>query len=396
MMRRLLKFCAGLLLIPILLVVGIHLYLQYGLTGLIHRTVLPEARRKANITIDLDHASVNLLRGRADINGFRLGNPPGFIESDLFTLQHAHLSTALTPWLRKAIHIRDCRIEGLTIQLIRQADGTMNFGRFNIPESTTHRQPGPPPPETPRDIPTPGEVPDQPPDAPPEPPVHPSDLPPFRVDQASLTATIIWIDHQSKPDLTRLETRWTADLKGIQSRSWDPASAWGSLVITAHQAAQPETEITTLRLDVAPLANPMQASFTLQGTLAATDLPGMTSTIHQAGIQCNAVSASVNLSAEEGRFKSGSRVTVHLSRPVLTDKLARKIKLKNVKLPDPLVVPVPVSGTLEKPVFDFASALVSTALQVAVQGLTGDRIESSLDGLFKSFEKSLNRKPSSP
>jgi len=70
-----------------------------------------------------------------EIQGLRIGNPDDFGEGDLASMDLARISIGLLPLLQDKVHVRKLAVEGLTLNLDRNAAGDVNwqFNRLSKP-----------------------------------------------------------------------------------------------------------------------------------------------------------------------------------------------------------------------------------------------------------------------
>jgi uncharacterized protein involved in outer membrane biogenesis len=62
-----------------------------------------------------------------ELDGLRISNPPDFPEGDLVAMEHARISIGLLPLLQRRVAIREFRVSGLTLDLVRKPDGAVNW-----------------------------------------------------------------------------------------------------------------------------------------------------------------------------------------------------------------------------------------------------------------------------
>jgi hypothetical protein len=62
-----------------------------------------------------------------ELDGLRIANPAGFPEGDLVAMEHARVSIGLLPLLQRRVAIREFRVRGLTLDLVRTAEGEANW-----------------------------------------------------------------------------------------------------------------------------------------------------------------------------------------------------------------------------------------------------------------------------
>ena len=76
-------------------VIGLQLFLAYGLTDSLRQWVLPMAKDRWNLDVTLERVSVNLLGGSLSIHGVQVINPPGFDDPSMITMKRFKLTIGL-------------------------------------------------------------------------------------------------------------------------------------------------------------------------------------------------------------------------------------------------------------------------------------------------------------
>ena len=79
------------------------------------------------VTIDGDVLVTTSLWPYFEIEGLRIANPSRFPEGDFALMEKARVRVGLLPLLQKRIEIREFRVSGLALDLVRTADGDANW-----------------------------------------------------------------------------------------------------------------------------------------------------------------------------------------------------------------------------------------------------------------------------
>jgi hypothetical protein len=83
-----------------------------------------------NAEVSLNEIDLNLLRGYVEIEGLTVEQPEGFEGDPLLELPHAHVKLDIGSLMKQPIVIRDIVVEGLSANIIKNADGVMNVEKL--------------------------------------------------------------------------------------------------------------------------------------------------------------------------------------------------------------------------------------------------------------------------
>lgn len=122
-MKRPLRLAFGLVLLLVLVCVGALFFID-SLAG---QAVERGGTHALGVETRLDDASIGLLSGEFGLDGLTVANPPGFARPDFFSVRSARLELPLTRLLDQRVTIPALELEGITIDLERNARGT-NYG----------------------------------------------------------------------------------------------------------------------------------------------------------------------------------------------------------------------------------------------------------------------------
>ncbi|NQU40190.1 MAG: AsmA family protein [Lentisphaerae bacterium] len=136
-MKKCLKCLAKALGWIILVVAILMVVLLMALPPIAVKVVNTKAGDFVNAEVSLRDIDLNLFRGYVELEGLRVGQPPGFEGDDLLSLRHAHVKIAVRSLLHPPIVINDVRVEGLAMHIIKNSDGVMNVQKL----ATTPSQP---------------------------------------------------------------------------------------------------------------------------------------------------------------------------------------------------------------------------------------------------------------
>ena len=120
-----------LIIIVVLLVavvIGLQLFLAYGLTDSLRQWVLPMAKDRWNLDVTLERVSVNLLGGSLSIHGVHVINPPGFDDPSMITMKRFKLTIGLLALFRGGIaEIEKATIQDASLSVVRNREGVLNI-----------------------------------------------------------------------------------------------------------------------------------------------------------------------------------------------------------------------------------------------------------------------------
>ena len=116
----------GLLLIALLVVTLLRIPLDLSRYKPLVEDRLSEALGR-QVAIDGALVVTTSLWPYFELGGMRIANPPGFPVGDVVVLEQARISIGLPPLLQRRVVIRDFKVSGMTLDLIRKADGDANW-----------------------------------------------------------------------------------------------------------------------------------------------------------------------------------------------------------------------------------------------------------------------------
>ncbi|HMP71662.1 MAG TPA: hypothetical protein PKE55_00195 [Kiritimatiellia bacterium] len=119
-MKRVLKIVVFLVAVLAILVVSSNLYLGRVVTATVNR-VGPGV---LGVPVELDHASVHLMRGNVELSGLRVGNPEGFRTGNAFELGSLRISLQPRSLLGDEIIIEHIYIDDPVITYERTLTGS--------------------------------------------------------------------------------------------------------------------------------------------------------------------------------------------------------------------------------------------------------------------------------
>jgi hypothetical protein len=321
----------------ILIVIG--LVLAAGLTvlqGVVNRKL---AQAVARGGMQASSIGIRVAAGSAEVTGFKTGNPPGFPDTALFSLEQGRVAIRYGSLLRGRLRAEEVLLKDAVLAVVRLEDGRLNVRR-GAPSGGDGGGSGTPPPEP---VPTPSRR---------------GPLPAVGVDKLLANLSVQYSDFSKLTDGKPYEALFRVDVTGSDLATYgDPAdeSGWGTLAVDGYVESGGKRAPIHLKGRIAPLSDPMLASFRLQGTIDSLD-SGMVRPLlgKNNGIKGEAERLEVTLVCDKGRFvERESKLT---------------LTLKNVKtgkriLPA-MTLDIPVHGTVEKPKLRLEEALFGALAQM--------------------------------
>jgi hypothetical protein len=347
-MKTTYKVIAAIFALGLVILLGLHLFLQYGLTKAMREVVLPRIRQSTGIDVQVDRLSINLPNGRLCLKGAAIRNPEGFAPQDLASVRNIKVEVDIPSLLKRPlIRVRHVTIEDARVNVVRNEAGEFNIRRLQEgrpqPAAPTGRPPGPST-GIPREAPESSAG--QPEAGPPKP------LPEVLIETLACQAEIRYVDRKIRlPDIA-LDLNLAGRNLGTQR---DPAAGWGTLDVNGALGNDRASFITDLHLDLAPLADPNSLSFDLTGRIMEIDPRLMEGLYESIGIRSTPFGLDPRLHCRDNRFADSS-IELTLKDIRLDDRLAKK--MGGMGSIDSLRFPVPVRGTLQEPSVDVKEALI--------------------------------------
>lgn len=339
------KTLIGLVILLILLVLGIQLFLQYGLTASLKKYVLPAAKEKFQVDMAVDRLGVNLLGGSFAARGVRVSDPPGFVDPEILSLRKLSVKIGIPALLRGGgTEIQKAVVKDAVLTIVRNQAGALNIEPFlaasTSPAATAVA-----------------------PSASLEPPTQATTttaVPEIMIKLMDLKTLVNFIDYRLTAEPFRLGLDLHARLRNIANygdgnQLSGHIDLQGILMINSQQCA------FDLHGQIAPLIDPQHPSFNLSGSIQEVDLMAFKDLLQPHGIASGSVYGTAELRCQHGVFdpnKSILRLT--LKQLQLTEQ--KMEQLPPMQLPTAVNIIVPIKGTLDQPEIDFSGMLEQTLL----------------------------------
>ncbi|MEN8255624.1 MAG: hypothetical protein ABFR33_09160 [Verrucomicrobiota bacterium] len=356
------KALTAVMALGLVILLGLHLFLQFGLTKTMRDVVLPRIEAETGIDVRVGRLSINLPGGILYLNDVVVKNPDGFLLENLASIDRVRLEIDLHSLLKKApILVESIEVENALLNVVRNKDGEINLDQW-LATPPPLVEPGPdvgqpspePPPSAERPAPEPEKA---------------KPLPEVLVEALLCHAKVRYVDLK----LDQLDIVLDLGVTGSSlSTQQDPSLPWGELFVIGSLGDKRTSFVTDLQVKLAPLSDPQAPSFDLSGKVLEIDPRLMEEAYSDLGIRSAPFGLDPQIHCREGWFRD-SLVTLNITDIVLEDKLSDR--LGGMASIGSLRFPVPVEGSLREPTVD-----VQQALYGAIGGNTQTLLESFLKG----------------
>lgn len=346
---KLIKFLGFLVVLILVLAVVAQFVMSNKLTDILRDKVLPLAEEELGVEVDVGSASVNLFGGSVGAQDIRIGNPAGFPEEDLFSMEEFGIRINLPALLKKRVHVAGGRISDARLSIYRNSEGLVNVEALSgkKPQTRKPRAPGgggsPSKPTTKE---TTTET------------LSKMEAPEALISEFDANALIEYTDAKIRREPFRIAL--VADMEARElSTIKDPDQDWGAIRLNAHLENSPREFVVTLNGKVAPITDPEKPSFDINLDISSVNLQDMKPLAELIGIESQSVSAKAPIKCNDGALRGTIKVV--FEKPRLVGKLAKEAR--GYKLPETLTVSLPVRGTVKEPVLRWEEAILETILR---------------------------------
>lgn len=342
------KAVVGVLVLAVVLIVGVQVFLAYGLTDSIRKWVLPIVIERLNLDVAVDRVSVNLLAGAVTVHGIQIANPQGFEEADLISVSKCSLDIGLLALLGGGItEIQSVSARDAHLIVVRNRDGQVNIQE--VSETLQRASSG-----APRASAT--ENRDEPQDSAEE---HMS-IPNFKVDNMEAQFQVQYVDHKLFKDPFRLSAEIDLRLKNLANYGKEDSLS-GTVNLRGNIMADRNMGRFNLDGMIGPVIDPTRMTFVASGSIEGVDLYVFKAIAEEGGLKDGSVSGTLNLQCDNGVFdsaKSELRLTFHDIR--FTEQV--QAKMQGLGGLESFTIMVPVEGTLINPQIDIKRAIEQSLL----------------------------------
>ena len=333
-MLKFLRACIRLLLALCVLILILQIFINRNLSSWLRLRILPPLSDAMGQSIRLDTAKVNLFTLAGHVNKAAIGygtNSDFFIAADTMAA-----SLGWPDWRQRVQNIRHLKMDGVELFLAQ----TKKSPAAVVPATTAGGEG--------TETASPG---------------APGIAMPVRIQQADAAVRLHYRNTTLKGNPLTLDMALKLDAQNIATI---PAKEWGTFTLTGTQDGNPLALITRFEGRIAPLANPQQLDFDLQGGVQAIDPKTILPLMGKLELTADSLALDVTLTCRQGAFDhQKSALVLHFIKPCTTGRLAQKTK--GLKLPPELRITVPVSGTLADPKFDVAAGTTHAVLGLLTQ-----------------------------
>lgn len=344
----------------LVILVCLHIFLQYGLTNAMRDIVLPRIKEETGIDARVGRLSINVPGGILSLKEVAIRNPEGYLLENLASVDRIQVEFDILSLLKKKpILVKNIEVKNALLNIVRNKDGDFNLQGL----------PGARPTEAPP-VAEPSEPPAVEPGGP-LPAAQPAEAKPWPeilIHGLSCNATVRYLDFR----LEQYDIALDLQVSGHDlSTQQDPATPWGHLAVIGSLGDDRTSFITDLKIRLAPISNPKKPSFDLAGRIMEIDPRILEEAYDKLGIRSAPFSLEPTLYCRNSIF-TNSMVALDIRNIQLEDKLADD--LGGMASIDALRFAVPITGTLQEPSTDIVSALA---------GALGGNTRSLLDAFLK-------------
>ncbi|MDD5679272.1 MAG: AsmA family protein [Kiritimatiellae bacterium] len=327
-------------------VVGLQLFLAYGLTDSLRQWVLPMAKERWNLDVTMESVSVNLPGGSLTIYGVQVINPPGFDDPNMITIRRFKLKIGLMALFRGGIaEIEKATVRDVSLSVVRNREGVLNIepALEAIHAAMTNVPAAAPGEEVPA---TSGVKP------------HVRKIPDFAIRQMEVKTRLQYVDHKISDPPFRLSLDMQVRLKGIANYGRDDVMS-GTINLLGHILTNDRKSAFDLNGRVAPIKDPTRLSFDLTGSIQTIDLKNFQELAKRCGFEEGRISGTMTLYCQQGVFDPEKSI-LHLTFNKVKFTKEQQQQFGGIPFPETFQALVPVKGTLTNPQIDVREAFRKT------------------------------------
>ena len=371
------RFISALLVVAVLLAAALGVAqwtLERRLTSLLTEEVLPDSRRALGVGVSIRDSGLSVLGGYVHVNDLSVANPTGFVEPALCAVDRLQLNLGLKGLISPGTaNIARLQADGAELTLVRNKGKQFNLGMLGTlpPADLPSQAPPQAAPQTPPSLKrtTGGSTAGQ---------------SAVTIGDLVLNSTVRYIDYHLPADNRPLDLTLKLTVFGTNiTTGTRPSPQWGTVAVRGAQASDKERWVTRLDGRMATLADPMQASFDLEGRITAIDVQALQPYLEETGLLCEELDINISVVCRHGNFDPHkSALSLDMRNVTLTTNLVAELP-DALRHMDSLVLPLPITGTLKDPQTDVAQAVTATALATLKQNPTLF-LKTALQELLKS------------
>jgi len=314
-----------LLVILALLGFGLQTFLNKGLTTALNQTIFPAVKSMTGLELSIENASVNLLKGSAELQGFTVSNLKGYEKPTLLTFDQCRLDIEMKSLIKHdPIIIRLAEAKGATLTVERNKEK-----KYNVKELADALKPV--------------ESADKPSKSGSEPAPATEKVPllPLHFRRIAIDATVIYADTRRDREIP-LNLRLNAsDLFTVPAEG-QPASL---LVLRGSLADDENSFVTDLNAIVEPLVDPAKPTFNATGSVLDIDAEFLEDLLDKNDMASGPFSIEPSITCNQSKLE-GSRIDLALN----------DLEIYGAKI-GKTTLPLQLRGTLKNPTVDLTAAL---------------------------------------
>jgi hypothetical protein len=339
-----------LLVILVLCGIGLQMFLTKGLTRTLNQGVFPAVKTMYGLEMRIDNASVNILKGKAELQGFAVSNLKNYWEPTLFQFDECVLKIDMMSLLKRDPIIIDlAEVTGAVLTVERNKER-----QFNLKELADALKPV----ES-------NEKPAEQPPAEPVPPQEKAEPVPVHIRRLKINATVLYADSRRNRKFPLDLTLNASDLFSIPA-SGQPESL---IVLRGSMSDDKNSFVTDLNAIVEPLTDPVNPSFNATGSILDIDAEFLQDILESNNMQSGSFSIKPSITCRSGALE-GSRIDL-----ILKDLTVYGAKIGETTLP------LELKGTIRKPRVDLTAALQALFSKQStdiIRAIGKDRIKKEL------------------
>ena len=339
---------AVLLVIVALLGVGLQMFLTKGLTTALNQGVFPAVKSMYGLDVSITNASVNLLKGTAELDGFTVRNLKGYEQPYILTFDKCRLEVEmLSLFKRNPVVVKLVDAQGATLIIERNKEKMFNVQELAAAlkpvESTQTPASKAPPQTTDQQSPSQSQQPTVPAAAAKPIPVH--------IRRIAVDIIVKYVDSGKNREYA-LNLRLTGSDLFTVPAAGQPNSL---LVLRGSLPHEKDSFATDLNAILEPLTDPANPTFNASGSILDIDAAFLGDLLKKNNVESKSFSIKPSITCTKGQL-TGSRIDL-----VLNDLKVYGAEIGTTTLK------LPLNGTLKQPVLDLTGALQSLFSEQAVK-----------------------------
>ena len=315
-----------LLVILVLCGIGLQMFLTKGLTQALNQGVFPAVKSMYGLEMRIDNASVNILKGKAELQGFQVNNLKNYWEPNLLTFDDCTLELDMLSLIKRdPIIIKNAEINGAVLTVERNKER-----KFNVKELADALKPV----ES-------KEPPAEQPAAEASPAPEKAEPVPVHIRRIAVDANVIYVDSKRNRKYP-LNLRLTAsDLFTVPTAD-QPESF---IVLRGAHQDDENSFVTDLTARVKPLTDPKKPSFKASGSVLDIDAEFLRDILKSNDMESGPFTIKPAIICDQGQLE-GSEIKL-----VLND-----LKIYGAEIGE-TTLPLELEGTIQKPRVNLTAAL---------------------------------------